>query len=304
MHARKQGRSGPGMRAMKARIQYFNSQEAAQILGVNVSTIKRWTDEGKLECIQTAGGHRKFLMDHLARFLEAHGRQKVKAHLFPLEEAGDLEISRNILRGDFAFLEGFVLEKALEVNRARLHQVLSGLYLGQYPLHEIYDRLLVPVLYRIGVLWEQETISVVEEHLASQAIRDGIIRLQSMIPIPREKTGTALCLNLPGELHDLPLKMVDHILEQRGFVVLFSGQVTPVVRIDEVFERWRPERVYISSSYVDDLPGTQAELNRLLDVAARNRSRVYVGGLGFDRLSWSHSAVARRLMNFQEVAAS
>ena len=289
---------------MGARIQYFNSQEAAQILGVNVSTIKRWTDEGKLECIQTAGGHRRFLMDHLARFLEKHGRQKARAHLFPLEEPGDLEISRYILKGDFAFLEGFVLEKALEVDRARLHQVLSGLYLGQYPLYEIYDRLLTPVLHRIGVLWEKGTLSVAEEHLASQAIRDGIIRLQGMIPVPREKTGTAFCLNLPGELHDLPLKMVDHILEQRGFAVLFSGQVTPVFRIDQVFERWRPERVYISSSYVDDLPGTQAELDRLLDVAASNRSRVFVGGLGFDRLSWSHSAVVRRLMNFQEVAAS
>ena len=30
-------------------IEYYNSQEAARILGVNVSTIKRWTDDGQLE---------------------------------------------------------------------------------------------------------------------------------------------------------------------------------------------------------------------------------------------------------------
>ncbi|MCB0298451.1 MAG: helix-turn-helix domain-containing protein, partial [Calditrichaeota bacterium] len=50
---------------IKENIQHFNSQEAAKILGVNVSTIKRWTDEGKLQCIKSVGGHRKFLMDHL-----------------------------------------------------------------------------------------------------------------------------------------------------------------------------------------------------------------------------------------------
>ena len=38
---------------MKEEIQYFNSHDAAKILGVNVSTVKRWTDEGKLECIKS-----------------------------------------------------------------------------------------------------------------------------------------------------------------------------------------------------------------------------------------------------------
>ena len=48
----------------------LNSEEAARLLGVNVSSIKRWTDEGKLSCIRTAGGHRKFQMSHLADFLK------------------------------------------------------------------------------------------------------------------------------------------------------------------------------------------------------------------------------------------
>ena len=46
--------------ALNQEVQYYNSQEVAKILGVNVSTIKRWTDEGKLTCIKTAGGHRPY----------------------------------------------------------------------------------------------------------------------------------------------------------------------------------------------------------------------------------------------------
>ena len=41
---------------MSTEVQFFNSLEAAKILGVNVSSIKRWTEEGKLECVKTAGG--------------------------------------------------------------------------------------------------------------------------------------------------------------------------------------------------------------------------------------------------------
>ena len=62
-------------------IEYYNSQEAARILGVNVSTIKRWTDDGQLECIRTAGGHRKFIMSQLSKFLEAN-RNKTSNRFF------------------------------------------------------------------------------------------------------------------------------------------------------------------------------------------------------------------------------
>ncbi len=60
---------------MDQNISYLNSEEAARILGVNVSSIKRWTDNGKLECIQTDGGHRKFQLSHLSKFLEKHKKQ-------------------------------------------------------------------------------------------------------------------------------------------------------------------------------------------------------------------------------------
>ncbi len=71
---------------MKGEIQYYNSDEAAKILGVNVSTIKRWTEEGRLSCIKTAGGHRKFLMEHLAAFLETNKKKTEKLNCSPLNQ--------------------------------------------------------------------------------------------------------------------------------------------------------------------------------------------------------------------------
>ena len=32
-------------------------KDASEILGVNISTLKRWTDNGTLKCTKTAGGH-------------------------------------------------------------------------------------------------------------------------------------------------------------------------------------------------------------------------------------------------------
>ena len=46
-------------------MKYLNSKEVAMIMGVHVSTVKRWTDAGNLPCYQTPGGHRKFILSHI-----------------------------------------------------------------------------------------------------------------------------------------------------------------------------------------------------------------------------------------------
>ena len=286
---------------MKEEIQYFNSHDAAKILGVNVSTIKRWTDEGKLKCIQSVGGHRKFMMSHFAEFLEKNNKKISKVNVFPIEGDSDLEIGHHILKGNFEYLTEYVLEQAFLSNRDRVQYVMNGLYIGQYPLYEIYDNLVTHVLYNIGELWEQNIKSVTEEHIATQTIRDSIVRLQGIIRIPKQKIGKALCLNLSTELHDIALKMVDHILEVKGYSVLFSGQITPTIKIENVFRAFNPERVFISSTMVENPENTQNEFDEICQLSSKYNADIYIGGQGFDTISFDHPAVKARLTNFEEL---
>ena len=46
-------------------MKYLNSKEISDILGVNISTLKRWTDNGTIDCHKTAGGHREFTMQNV-----------------------------------------------------------------------------------------------------------------------------------------------------------------------------------------------------------------------------------------------
>ena len=283
-----------------AEFKYFTSQEAARILGVNVSTIKRWTDEGKLECISSPGGHRKFLISHLARCLETYKTGTSKVNLFPVENEADLEISHRILKRDFPFLTEYVLNHALECRRELIQQVLNGLYLAQVPLHEIYDKIMVPVLYRIGRAWNDGHITVAREHLASQCIKDTLIRLQGIIRIPREKSGTAICVNLSDELHDIALKMIDHLLELKGLTVLFSGQMTPSEDLEELISDVKPDRLYISSTVVRNVPESQIEFDRCCVAARAHGASIFIGGSGFNLLAADHDCI--RLNTFKEVA--
>jgi len=286
---------------MKEEIQYFNSHDAAKILGVNVSTIKRWTDEGKLECIKSLGGHRKFLLKHFADFLEQNNKKVSKVNLFPLEDDIDLQISHYILKGNFDYLSNYILEQAFACDRQRVQRVLNGLYLGQYPLHVIFDEVLTPVLHQIGEMWEKGEKSITEEHFASQTIRDSIIRLQGIIRIPSNKISNVFCLNFSTELHDIALKMVDHILELKGYNILYSGQITPMINIKQLFDKYMPQRVYVSSTYINGKANKQNEFDELCQICKQFGSSLYIGGQGFEILKIDYELIKARLYSFKEL---
>lgn len=44
--------------------------EAAALLNVSKATLRRYTDQGKLTCVRTAGGQRRFKLSDVFAFLE------------------------------------------------------------------------------------------------------------------------------------------------------------------------------------------------------------------------------------------
>ena len=51
----------------------YRPGEVAELLGVSVDTVRRWTDAGRLKTRRTAGGQRLVDGADLARFLDEHG---------------------------------------------------------------------------------------------------------------------------------------------------------------------------------------------------------------------------------------
>ena len=143
-------------------------------------------------------------------------------------------------------------------------------------------------------------IDVIQEHLATATLRDAICRLQGIISLPKQTKGKALCLNLSNELHDIALKMADHILETLGFKVLYSGQNTPLINFEKIIASFKPDRLYISSSYIEDIKAVQAEFDCICSICAEADIEIYIGGMGFDLLNYTHAAVTKRLFMFEE----
>lgn len=282
----------------------ISSLDVARILGVNVATVKRWTDSGKLDCMKTAGGHRKFHLRHLAAFARNHEKYSQKLSLLPLDTNENRELSSEILRSDYTKLSPRILHSALACDQSTLSILLNGLYMVHQDLVGIYQDLLTPVLQKIGELWMHGEITVTQEHLASQTLRDGIIKLQDVVIQPELSEGKVFVLTLSEELHDIPAKMIQHIMEARGYQVLYSGQKTPAGDTDSVFSTFKPDRVYLSVVYTENKLNAQAEVLKLLALCEKHEVVLYAGGTGLDLLALSEDAPIRRLASLKEVNES
>ena len=52
--------------------QLFTTEDLSKMLRVSKSTIKRWEEEGKLQCYRTPGGHRKFSRESVQEFISRY----------------------------------------------------------------------------------------------------------------------------------------------------------------------------------------------------------------------------------------
>jgi excisionase family DNA binding protein len=62
---------------MLSRQQWLTLKEASEFLGVHFTTLRTWADQGEICTFRTPGGHRRFRVMDLRRFLEERANQTV-----------------------------------------------------------------------------------------------------------------------------------------------------------------------------------------------------------------------------------
>jgi len=68
--------------------EFVTTAEAAAVLGVGVSTVKRWVDDRRIQAVTTVGRHRKIPWCEIVRL--ARSSQFPKANLAALENTAGL----------------------------------------------------------------------------------------------------------------------------------------------------------------------------------------------------------------------
>jgi excisionase family DNA binding protein len=262
-------------------MKYLNSKEVASIMGVNVSTIKRWTDSGKLDCYQTVGGHRKFLLSHLKIFLKEKINQKLRVNIIQYLNKGEKELVQRIDRIDYKYLRDYLFQLGLQQSVDSIHDVINSLLIKGEPHYRIYDELILNVLNRIGDLWSNNKLSIADEHTMTETIRNVMYRIHSEISknnvkIPKK----IICMTLTNDEHEIPLVMIQSILDEINIPSTNLGPNMPLPEIESKIQAVNPTHLIISSNYVLDADTFNSEISRLIQFCHKKDIEILIGGSG------------------------
>ncbi|HZR38114.1 MAG TPA: cobalamin-dependent protein [Nevskia sp.] len=148
-------------------------------------------------------------------------------------------------------------------------------------LVEAEQRLIQPALYRIGLRWQRNQVSVAQEHLASAIVQSMMSEALLKVRLPASNGHRALLACVDGNHHAIGLQMVADSLQLAGWTVQNLGPNVPTPAILAQVARHSPDLLGLSLSFPQQLVHVRDLMKRL---SAGPRPRVIVGGLAVRQL--------------------
>ena len=261
-----------------------STQEVAVMLNVAETTIKRWADENIIPCVKTPGGHRKFSLKEVVRFAETKGYTPTGSQPPPMTPMQLEQLEVGVHTRNYARIADVFKEEALQADREGIVTLFLYLYRQHIPLTLIVDEVVRPAFEEIGTKWEKGEIEINQEHAASHATVESLIRMASELHRKGSNGLSVLCACPEEELHEVGLRGLAYSLECEGWKVHYMGGNAPVETLASFIWAAHPELVCLSVTMGRRRRELFDKLKKLSSQVHSYDGKVIVGGNYADRL--------------------
>ncbi len=148
-------------------------------------------------------------------------------------------------------------------------------------LEAFYLQVIQPVMFKVGLLWEQGDISVAQEHLATAIVSRVMASLYPRFITVKQTKGTALITAAPNEYHELGARMVADLLEMDGWDVKYLGVNIPIVDLIDMMINLKPSLLGISVGMAFNMDKTREIITLVRDNPQLKDTRIMLGGQFF-----------------------
>jgi MerR family transcriptional regulator, light-induced transcriptional regulator len=252
--------------------QYISTMQAADALGVSISTVKRWVDDGVLPAHRTAGGHRKLLRAEVL----ALARQGA----LPNRDLTSLSVaSFGEEPTDFTSIRAALLIALLQGDGIAVSALIRRAYHSGVAIEALADNVVAPVMGRVGHEWESARIDVWQEHRATQLCAAALYDLNDELEARAEQRRPVAIGGAPeGDPYLLATLLAQYSLLDAGWAPVNLGPNTPLAALTKAMRELRPRLVWLSVSYLENSAEFLRSYREFYQAAERLGVAVAVGG--------------------------
>lgn len=251
--------------------QFLSTAQVAEGLGIGVSTVKRWVEEGILPATKTAGGHRKLL---LADVLEVARRNNL-----PVRDLTRLTGGRGGRTWDPSKLWKELHQALIQGDATAVRTIVQGGYRMGMPIEKLADEVIGPAMHRIGMDWEAGSIDVMHEHRATQLCTSVLIELKQVIETrANRKRPLAVGAAPEGDQSLLGTLLAQMVLLDAGWDAVNLGPNTPLASLGLAVSELHPQLVWLSTSHDVDVAKFCREYRDLYRLIQAEGAALVIGG--------------------------
>ena len=147
-------------------------------------------------------------------------------------------------------------------------------------IEQFYEKILNPMMSKVGSMWADGRLSIATEHVASNTA-------QSLIKIISENhkknnldKGKVILTTPVGEEHCLSCNMLESFLLSKGFTTFNLSPSTPANSLVEFIKTIHPTAILVSVTLEDNIKPAQRLVKKITD--SNKKLDVFVGGQAFD----------------------
>ena len=149
-------------------------------------------------------------------------------------------------------------------------------------LVKFYERLLTPVMYKVGDLWSKGTLDIATEHICSNAAHTLVKIINEKVSRqkqPSTEVKKILLCTPEGEMHSLGCMVIESVLISKGYSVLNIAPSVPSTSVISFVNKLEPDLIIISITLTENLHAANRLINNILSTKS-DHPPILLGGAG------------------------
>ncbi len=146
---------------------------------------------------------------------------------------------------------------------------------------DIYLNVFTDALHRVGELWEQNKISVAQEHIATAITQYAIAAIYPRLVPAAVHRGSMVVTGVSGELHQIGANLVADAMEANGWTVRFLGTNLPHSSILAAIQEITADVLCISTTIVANLVSVADLVGTVRGKLGERAPKIVLGGAAY-----------------------
>lgn len=260
-------------------IDAFPIRTVSALTGINPITLRTWERRYHLiEPVRTPKGHRLYTKEHIAMLSRVVELLDRGIPISRITYAAITEDNASAVTQEQLFWRRMIDRMIVAIGRFN-ESVLENTYneaMSLYPIETVTQKLLLPMLEKLGRRWESGEGTIAEEHFFGVYLRNKLgARFHHKKRLENAPAFITACI--PGERHEIGLLLFALSAYDHGYRCILLGADIPLSELPKALVQSGSNGIVLSASLIEDPAAFEQDLS---DLVKNSAAPVFIGGFG------------------------